>query len=62
MGKSKCKENGKIDRIEGNRIIIHDNPSHKSKVIKKVEIILPHGGKKFYKIIRTSNGGYLFNR
>jgi len=48
------------DRIEGNKIILHDTNDPGPKVLKNVEIVKPDG-KKHYEIIRTRNGGYLFN-
>lgn len=49
------------DRIEGDKIIIHDKCDPKQKVLKKVEIIKANGEKRIFELKRTSRGGYLFN-
>jgi hypothetical protein len=49
------------DRIEGDKIVLYDNYPPGPKVLKKVEIVTPQGNKRFYKIKKTSKGGYLFN-
>jgi hypothetical protein len=45
------------DRIEGDKIILDG----KGRFPKKVIIILEPGKVREYRIIRTKNGGYLFN-
>ena len=49
-----------IDRIEGNRIILHDTFPKEHRELKTVEIITPHKTHT-YKIKKTKRGKYLFN-
>lgn len=60
MDNSKHKEAKEPDRIEGDRIILHDFSPQGYREIKTVEIIT---GQKthIYKIKKTRKGGYLFN-
>ena len=60
MARKPDLKNKPQDRIEGNKIILHDNLVPGPKTLKEVEIRTPKG-KRFYKIIKTSNSGYLFN-
>jgi len=50
-----------LDRIEGDKIILHDNCDFGPKVIKKCEIITKSGSKHRYVIRKTKKGNYLFN-
>ena len=54
-------KNSEKDRIEGSKIIIHDDGSPGPRVLKTVEIICSDGSKKVYRIRKTSKQKYLFN-
>jgi hypothetical protein len=60
--KQKSKEKALVntDRIEGDRIILYDNPTPGPRVLKEIEIITPRS-KRIYKIKKTRKCGYLFN-
>jgi len=60
MDNSKHKDAKELDRIEGDRIILHDFSPKGFREIKTVEIIT---GQKIhiYKIKKTRKGKYLFN-
>jgi len=49
------------DRIEGDTIILHDDHKPGPRTLKRVEIIISNGKKRFYEIRKTSKCGYLFN-
>jgi len=57
---SKKKKSDKIDRIEGDRIILYDNTIPGPRVLKEVAIITPRS-RRIYKIKKTKKCGYLFN-
>lgn len=57
MDKNKIPE----DRIEGDKIILYDNTPPGPRIFKEVEIILPYGEKRLYKITKTPKNGFLFN-
>jgi len=57
---SKQKKSDKLDRIEGDKIILYDNSIPGPRVLKVVEIISP-GSKHIYRIKKTKKCGYLFN-
>ncbi len=46
-----------LDRIEGDQIILDGKGSFPKKVI----ILLDHGQKREYRIVKTRNGGFILN-
>ena len=50
----------KRDRVEGNKIILHDNGTPGPRVLKELEIITPQS-KRVYRIKKTRKRGYLLN-
>ncbi len=51
----------RVDRIEGDKIILYDDSGPGSRVIKTVEIFNSQTGRRTYRIKKTKNNGYLFN-
>ncbi len=49
----------RVDRIEGDHIVLHDDAEPGTKILKRV-IILRSNGRKDYVIRRTKNDRYLF--
>ena len=60
MKNSTHQDKDKIDRIEGNKVILHDCHGYGKRILKEVEIITRFGQKRNYVIVRTRNDGYLF--
>ncbi len=58
--KSKHQKDETDDRIEGDKIILHDYEGPGKRTLKQVEIINRFGQKRNYVIIRTCNDRYLF--
>jgi hypothetical protein len=56
----KKKKSDKGDRIEGNKIILHDNGTPGPRVLKVVEIISSQS-KRVYRIKKTRKRGYILN-
>jgi len=56
----KKNKSDKGDRIEGDKIILHDDGTPGPKVFKVVEIISPQS-KHIYRIKKTRKRGFLFN-
>ena len=60
MKDSTHQNKNQTDRIEGNKIILHDSHGYGKKILKEVEIINRFGQKRSYIILRTRNDSYLF--
>jgi hypothetical protein len=46
--------------VEGDTIVIYDDPNNTNSILKHIRIITSEGEKR-YRIIRTKNGGFLMN-
>lgn len=61
MDNAKTRSGVKSDKIDGSTIIIYDNSSDGSQIIRRLKIITLGGEVREYQLKRTANVKYLLN-